>query len=121
MADDAVWRCDCCAESIDDGTGYLCAEYTSLRASQDQVLAHRADRQRDTEFCPANLTLAPWRAVHFECDPDLPDASYAIEIHRIRNSRQALWWTLHLSGKGWFESTDWYSAIKAAGLTDDLA
>lgn len=90
---------------IADGDGYLCAEWTLIRYAQKEMGSG------------SSILGAPWRSVHSACDSQLPDASYAIEVGRIRTAEQALWWTLHLMGKEWFEATDWETSIESSGLT----
>jgi hypothetical protein len=118
--------CDQCGDPIADSDGYLTLHL-------DEVEAFRADRadheakvvaRNLSENAATTLTLwrgeellampcrAEWHVLHRRCDvrPDSTD-DYCTGVERCRTYVQLLDWSLHLSAKRWFGSTNWVNFI----------
>jgi hypothetical protein len=58
----------------------------------------------------------PWQWNHKKCGPEL---GYWFDASRISNTRKAMGWTLHLSEKRWFPSTDWETLMRQLGYVEN--
>jgi hypothetical protein len=91
-------RCACGQPSIG-----LAVSYRAINAVE------RYSRQQDRkEVMDLNDLLALPEALWKPVCPTCADkGTYCIDYDRIQTVEQALDWTLHLSGKTWFPSTNW--------------
>ena len=54
-----------------------------------------------------------WETYHFDCDPDIDDNLYGVDVARCRTQGHLLSWTAHLMGKRWIRDTNWDAFIRA--------
>jgi hypothetical protein len=111
----SVHTCTQCDLTIQDGEGYICVSerdaiqyLADLKTAEREALAKGGDgfSYALSDFQPASKA-AKWRAYHGGCDPRPDAADYWIAVERARTAEQLLDWTLHLTGKTWFDGTDW--------------
>ena len=64
-----------------------------------------------------------WVTSCARCTREVPDGGgdldlggYAIELERIRTWAQVIWWTDHLSWKGWYDRSGWRDLLGRNGL-----
>lgn len=120
------WYCDTCHALIPnrEGAGWL------ILTGPEKAKAMDADSQWDEfdyeqrkkseaegrpGFIVYSLADAPrpeggrWAVVCQRHAPDERLGDYAVGVERIATVTQMLRWTLHLTGKRWYEHTDWES------------
>jgi hypothetical protein len=113
--------CEWCDQPLGRNGG-LNIMYRDINAAEQagmkRELQHLKDWESNTiEVKPLSAVdlayFAPWRWEHISCGSD---GGYFIDGDRIRDSAQAMAWTVHLMEKTWFQYTEWESAMRRAGL-----
>ena len=104
--------CDTCGKPM--AAGAIFVRRTELLQAQQRALETvEWDRAhggvvtfRDLLDRP-NEVHAPWRVMHYRCDPTPDDCDYWIGISRIRTVDEFLEWNQQIHSKRWIGHTDW--------------
>jgi hypothetical protein len=101
-----VHTCEACGFPVADGTGFVRVSFADIRQAQRE--------QRDSSPVVAvsmtellNRTMPKWHTQHQQCDPQRGDDSYCIDVEQLRTWEHLVWWFCQLSGKGWYQLTNW--------------
>lgn len=114
-------NCDVCGKPVDLERGALAvADHeasTRVRviaaSRQEYIYFPPGDSKGLNVITPEMMRQVPsplaWTWGHVQC---VQDRGYCIAASRLDSAEKALWWTRHLSSRGWFEGTDWWPALE---------
>lgn len=101
-----IHTCETCGFPIANGTGFVRVSFADIRQAQrEQRESSPVVAVGMTELLAR--TVPEWHTQHRNCDPLCGDDSYCIDVERLRTWEHLVWWFCHLSGKGWYQLTNW--------------
>lgn len=120
------WTCDGCRRSVTrDGGAYV--SYSDIHRYEDEYRAW--DKASAEVFGPLVIrrtwvgmpSEVRWHVYHWACDP-APDATdYALDIEHLDTWQGIVETMVHLTGKAWFDWTDWGALMARIGVYGKVA
>lgn len=109
MSPGIQWICYECDRPIADGEGYVHIDYAMLDLAKRKWAELL---ELDPQLASQTFQAVHWFTHHSKCDPNPDHLCWWKDVGALRTSEQLLSTTVHLSGKRWFDLSDWPGLLR---------